>query len=215
MSFGRCGRPVQVERPVELRLELLGLVGTGLAQLLGEPAERLLVAVDQLDLDLAEALGDPLALEHRDAVVDDLGALGQDHLAAGAQAGDGHERRAAEVRGQQVDELCRRAGGRAAELELEPGRVARQLQLPHPGAVLDAMPKRDPVPREAQVGGVVVGRDEDPRRHPATAELGEHEALFRGKLDLALERLLHPGKRTRVSEPPFTDVSNWLTCAGR
>ena len=148
----------------------------------------------QLDLDLAEAPGDPLPLEHGDAVVDDLGALGQDDLAAGAEAGDRHERRAAEERGQQVDELGRRTGGRAAQLELEPGRVARQLQLPQPGAVLDAMPKRDPVAREAQVGGVVVGRDEDPRRHPAAAELGEHEALFRGKLDLALERLLHRGQ---------------------
>ena len=47
------------------------------------------------------------------------------------------------------------AGGRAGgppQLELEPGRVARQLQLPQPGPVLDAMPKRDPVAREAQVG---------------------------------------------------------------
>ena len=127
-------------------------MGTGLAELLGEPAERLLVSVDQLDLDLAKALGDPLAHEHGDAVVDDLGALGQDHLAAGAQAGDGHERRTAEVRDQQVDELCRRTRGRATQLELEPGRVARQLQLPHPGPVLDAMSKRDPVAREAQVG---------------------------------------------------------------
>ena len=105
-------------------------MGTGLAELLGELAERLLVSVDQLDLDLAKALGDPLAHEHRDAVVDDLGPLGEDHLAAGAQAGDGHERRAAEVRGQQVEELCRRSCGRATELELEPGRTARQLQLP-------------------------------------------------------------------------------------
>ena len=45
------------------------------------------------------------------------------------------------------------------------------------------------------------------RRPP---ELGEYEALSRGKLDLALERLLHPGKRTRVG--PFTDVSHGLTC---
>ena len=180
-QLGRCGRPVQVERPVELRLQLAGLVSACLAQLLGQLAQRLLVPVDQLDLDLAEAPGDPLAFEHGDAVVDDLGALGQDHLAAGAQAGDRHERRAAEVRGQQVDELGRRTRRRAAQLELEPGRVARQLQLPHPGAVLDAMPKRDPVPREAQIRGVVVGRDEDARRHPAAAELGEYEALCRGK----------------------------------
>ena len=133
MSFvgsGGSTRARQVERAVELRLELAGLVGTGLAQLLREPAQRLLVAVDQLDLDLAEAARDPLALEHGDAVVDDLGALGEDHLAAGAEPGDRHERRAAQVRRQQVDELGRRTRGRAAQLELEPGRVARQLQLP-------------------------------------------------------------------------------------
>jgi len=63
-----------------------------------------------------------------------------------------------------------------------------------PLSVLDAVPKRDPMAREAQVGSVVVGRDEDPRRHSATAQLGEHEALFRSELDLALERLLHHGQ---------------------
>ena len=91
-QLGRFGRAVQVERPVELRLQLAGLVGAGLAQLLGEPAQRPLVALEQLDLDLPEAAGDPLALEHRDAVVDDLGSPGEDPLATRAQAGDRHER---------------------------------------------------------------------------------------------------------------------------
>ena len=168
-------------------------MGARPAQLLLEPAQRSLVAVEQLDLDLAEAAGDVLALEHGDAVVDDLGAAGADPLAAGAQAGDGDELGAAEV-GAAAGRPSRPAAARAAPRSSSSSRAAsaRQLQLPEPGAVLDAVPERDAVPREAQVGGVVVGGDEDARRQPLAAELGQDESLARGQLDLALERLLHP-----------------------
>ena len=158
--------PRQVERAVELRLQLAGRPGAGPAQLLLELAQRSLVAVEQLDLDLPEAARHVLALEHGDAVVHDLGAAGADPLPAGAQARDGHERGAAEIGRQQGDQLGRGPRRRSRQLELEPGRVTWELQLPEPGAVLDAMAERDAVPREAQVRGVVVGGDEDARRQP-------------------------------------------------
>ena len=168
--------------------------GARLAQLLLEPPQRALVAVEQLDLDLAEPAGDVLALEHGDAVVDDLGAVGEDPLAARAQAGHRDELGAAEVGRQERQHLGRRPGRRARQLELEPRRLARQLQLPEPGPVLDAMPEGDAVPRQPEVLRVVVGGDEDARREARAAELREYEALSGGKLDLALERLLHESK---------------------
>ena len=57
-----------------------------------QPAERLLVAVEQLDLELLEAPRHPLMVEHGDGVVDDLGAVGPDPLAPRAQARDRHQR---------------------------------------------------------------------------------------------------------------------------
>ena len=166
--------------------------GAGPAQLLLELAQRALVAVEQLDLELAEAAGDVLALEHGDAVVHDLGAAGADPLPAGAQARDGDERR---CHGDTP------AAGRPARPAAAPAALpARARDGPRPrgsfscqrpGAVLDAVAERDAVPREPQVRGVVVGGDEDPRRQPLAAELGQDEPLARSQLDLALERLLH------------------------
>ena len=98
-------------------------VRAGLAQLLLESSQHSLVAVEQLDLDLPEAARDPLALEHGDVVVDDLGAADADALAARAQPRDGHERGAAEVGDQKADQLGRWPRGRPGQLELEPCRV--------------------------------------------------------------------------------------------
>ena len=78
---------VQVERLEDLR-PALAVGGAASPQRFLEPAKRLLVAVEQLDLELVEAAGHALVVQDRDRVVDDLGAVGADALAPCAQAGD-------------------------------------------------------------------------------------------------------------------------------
>ena len=184
---------VQVERLEDLR-PAFAVVRPGSAQRLLDPAQRALVAVEQLDLELVEAAGDALVVEDRDRVVDDLGAVGADALAARAQARDRRQRRASQVRHEERDELGRWRQRPAGFLQLEPRRPGRQLQLPEPFSVLDPMAKRDPAPGEPVVGGVVVGRDEEPRLDRLAAELGQREVLAGTKLHFPLERLAdrHP-----------------------
>ncbi len=186
----------EVERPVQLRALRVGGLCARTPQLLLEPAQGALVALEQLDLELAEPSRHALALDHGDVVVDDLGALRAHALAAGAQAGDGHELGSAQVRGHEREHLGGGVSGWAGQLELDPCRAARQFQLPQPGAVLDAVPEGDAVAREPQVSRVVVGGDEHPRRQPLSSQLGQHEPFPGSKLDFAFERLAHLSQRT-------------------
>ena len=70
---------------MELRPQHLLLDRTAPAHVLDETLQILLVAVDELDLDLPEPTDDPLALEHGHAVVDDLGATRTNRLTPRAQ----------------------------------------------------------------------------------------------------------------------------------
>ncbi len=184
------GRDREIERTVELR-PLLSRLGPGSPDLLLEPSQRPLVALEQLDLDLAEPPGNARAVHHGDRVVDDLGPLRAHALAPRLEAGDGNERAVPEVRGEERGHLDRRPCRRPLELELDPRDTPRKLELPDAGAVLDPMPERDAVAREREVGRVVVRRDERPRRERLTAELREDEAGGRVELQLTLDVLLH------------------------
>ena len=123
------GSKVEVERLEDLRARL-AVGSAGAAQRLLDPAQRLLVPFEQLDLELLEAARDPPLVDDRDLVVDDLGALRADARPLRAQPGEGQERLAAEVRGQEREDLLGRSGRRSARLELEPRLALRQLQLP-------------------------------------------------------------------------------------
>jgi len=115
----------EIQRAVELRSQWSASRRAGLAEVLFEPPKRLLVAVHELDLDLPEAARDPLALEHGDVVVHDLGTGCADSFAARSQPSDRHEVAAAQVRLEEHDQLCGRSGRQAGHFELEPRRAAR------------------------------------------------------------------------------------------
>ena len=92
---------------LELEIESLEDLGPGLtvgcpgsAQGLLEAPQRLLVAVEQLHLELLEAARNTLVIEHRDGVVHDLGAVCPHALAMGAETGDRQQRHAAEMTGE-------------------------------------------------------------------------------------------------------------------
>ena len=194
-GVGAGGRNVELERPEELRPELGGRCRTRAAKLLREAAERVLVAADELDLELAEATGDALADEDGDGVLDDLGAVREDSLPPRLQARDRHHLATAEVRDEKPEHLDRRPRGRAGLLELDPRGTTGELQLPEPRTVLHAAPERDPVPCEREVGRVVVGGDERAQRQQLAAELGKHEPRARLELQLPLDGLLHVAER--------------------
>ncbi len=182
----------EVERAEELRALVVAVApGAGSPELRLERDEILLVASDELDLDLVEPPGDPLPLEHRHRVLGHLRTPRADALAPGAQARDRRDRPAAEQRDEQGEHLLRRAGRRAGLLELDPGEALRQLQLPQPRAVLDAMAEGHAVPGEDELLGVVVGRDEGSRWQRMAAELRQHEPLCSRELQLPLDGLLH------------------------
>ena len=118
--LGHIGVEVQVERLEDLR-PALAVGGAGSAQRFLDPAKRLLVAVEQLDLELVEAAGDALVVEDRDRVVDDLGAVGADALAPGAQAGDRLQPRPSQVPGEERQQI---GGRRRRPRRLSPARAA-------------------------------------------------------------------------------------------
>ena len=129
-----------------------------------QPAERLVVASDELDLELAKSPGHSLPFHHRDRVVDDLRAVGSDDLAARSQPGDRDELAAAEIADEQRDELEGRTCGRTGLLELDPvAATLRELELPEPDPALHPVSQGDAVTGEHEVFGVVVRRSEDAR----------------------------------------------------
>ncbi len=186
----------EVERPEELRPRF-AVARPCTAKRLLEAPQRPLVAFDQLHLELVEGPGHLPAVEHRDDVVHDLGAVDAKPVAACAEARDRHESGPANESGQQRDEVRRNRAGRAGLLELPPGVPARQLQLPHAPPVLDAVAERQSAAREPELGRVVVRGDEHARDQGLPAELRHGEALAGGQLHLSLERLAHPGHAVR------------------
>ncbi len=109
------------------------VAGAGLVQAALQDVEQRLVAGDQLHLELPEAVDLARALEDRDPVRGDLGlagAVADAHaVAARAQRGRRSELAAAEVGGEELEELLRRHRT-ALGLDLEPPGRVRQRQLP-------------------------------------------------------------------------------------
>ena len=157
------------------------------AQRLLDPAQRPLVALEQLDLELVERAGHALRVEHRDRVVGDLGARRANALAARAEPGDRDELPAP---GHCREQCASSAGGRPPTLllQLQSCRAVGKLELPEALSVLHAVAEREAAPREPVVGRVVVGRDEDARLDRLAAELGELERVAGGQFQLALDR---------------------------
>ena len=194
----RPGRHLELERAEHLRPQLGGR-RAGAPELLLEPPQGLLVAPDELDLELAEAVITfaPASTETESSTISAPSAAHA--LAPRAEARDRPELATAQEADEQGGELERRPRGRAGLLELDPRRPARELQLPEPVPASTRCLKRDAVPGEHEIRGVVVGRGEAPGRKRLAAELRQDESLVGGELHLALELLLHPASVTRTS----------------
>ena len=164
-----------------------------------EPAQGLLVAVEELHLELAEAPGDVLADQDGDGVVDDLGATRPNALASGAEAGNRLDAAAPEVRREERQHLERRPRRRAALLELDAGRASRELQLPDARPVLDAATERDAMTGEDEVRRVVICRDEHAARERSPPSSGSTNPSPWLELQLPLQRLLHRVERNPES----------------
>ena len=103
----RVERIGEIERAEELR-PALAVEGAGPPERLLEPAQRPLVSLDQLDLELVERARHPLSVEDRDDVVHDLRAVDPQPVAARPQPRHRHEPGAADERGQEVGDVGRR-----------------------------------------------------------------------------------------------------------
>ena len=174
LRLGHIGAEVQVERLEDLRTAL-AVGGAGSAQRFLDAAERLLVSVEQLHLELVEAARDALVVEHSDVVVNDFGTVGTNALAPGAQAGDRRQRRASQVApARRASRLGRGASG-------PPGSPARAAPARAAASVARALfrSRRDgEASRRGGRGdgrGVVIGRDEEPRLDRLAAELRQRE----------------------------------------
>ena len=102
----------EIERPEELRREPV-LRRARSAQHALEAPERSLVAVDELDLDLAKSSSHPLRLEDRDGVLHDLSAVLHHDLTAGTQTRHLDERLFVVEVGHEEGGHLGRAAGRA------------------------------------------------------------------------------------------------------
>ena len=163
------------------RVESLKHLRAGLAvrgacapELLLDPPQRLLVAVEQLDLELLEAAGDTLVVEDGDRVVDDLGAVGSDAFAAGPEPRDRQQHGATKVRDEQFQHVVRwRAGParrpRARAARCPASSFSCQSPFPFSTRCRSVMPRR----AEPVVGRVVVRGDEEARLDRLAAELGQ------------------------------------------
>ena len=196
---------VDVHDAHELRTAV-GPARTKAAQELAEPVEIAFVAVDELDLELAERTRLPLALEHVDGIHRDVGewppVVGD--AVAGAsrpQRGDRRERPMPKVRGKQAPQVVGRTGRAAGRLELLTSVLARELQLPAGEAVLDASAQREPTAQQRLRRRVVVGRSEEARLERLAEIRRQLERRIRVELQLALERHLHPPILEQRSPP--------------
>src|SRR5579864_5103802 len=111
------------------------------------------------------------------------------------------ERPAPLVRTQQDAQTIGRPGRPARLLELEPGPVHGQLQLPDAAPALRPPAQRDAGARERAVGRVVVDRRENARLERLAAEIGEDEPLRRFELAFVLDGRLHGGDDISARPP--------------
>ncbi len=192
-SRRRRGRQIE-------RLEELGppvpIGGAGRAEGLLDLAERGLVPVEQLDLELAETAEHLPAVEQRHGVDDHVGdrARQAPHADAGAARAERRHRGrlvAPCVRGHQLTHLVGGVSGPARHFQLQAGGAPRELELPGTPPPLGATPQRDAGAGQPIVRRVVVRRGEDPGRQPIAGQGGEPEAGADGELQLALEGSLH------------------------
>ena len=138
----------------------------------------------------------------------DLGAVDPKTVPASPQPRDRHELRVVDKGGQQVGDVGGHRPWRAVRLELAACVAARQLELPASSAVLDAITERQAAAGEPMVGGVVVGRDEDPRDDRLTAEVWHREAFARRELHLTLECLPEVGHAHSLARTDGSVVSS-------
>ena len=174
-----------------------------------------------LDLELAEAGGHALAVEHGDLVVGHLAdgpaATVSEHQdpTVGLEPRHRLQGRTPEQAADGAGELGRRGAGRRVDRDLvatqrrASRRRARQLQRPAPrvAALAEAVAECDGGADQAQVGGIEVGGVEALEArlgdgHPVgeVAQVGELEARPGPELDLALE------VRGRVTHWPRPDA---------
>ncbi len=109
-------------------------------------------------------------------------------LSPRSQSRDASRLGAAKVDEEQREELIRRSGRRASDLQLDSSRSGRHLQLPEPGTSFGAMAQRYPGPSQRQLGSVEVRGDEVPIRKLHTVQPGKVEAVGRRELQLSSPR---------------------------
>ncbi len=186
----------------DLRVELqdahhlrfaVGALRPGLPQLAPEPFQVALVAVDQLHLELAEAVGHGTAVKDVDGVERHV----CDSLSAGAdpdpgaprpQRRHGLELGVPQVQLEEGEQLVGRNRRPAERLDLG-ARVlgTRQLQLPARHAVLQTPAQRDPGARQRAQRRVVIGRREQSSAELPALELRQLEVDRRFELQLTFE----------------------------
>ena len=125
-----------------------------------DSAQRALVAVEQLDLDLREGVRHAFPVKDGHRVPHHLGTVDANALASRTEPRDRYEVTTAHERHEQLGQLDRGGVGSAFVLDLDPPCAVGQLQLPGTAAVLVPVSQRDAAPGKAMVGRVVVGRHE-------------------------------------------------------
>jgi hypothetical protein len=156
------------------------------------------VAAEGLGLHLAEPAQDHAPVEHRHLVVDDLRAGEQPGGAGRAQRRYGRERRAAGPGRQQRDDLGRHLAGAAAVPQLLAGVAGLgELHVPARAGLAGAVPHRDAVPSEPQVGGVEISGAQRLRRlRHRPVQFRQHEVVGHGELALDLQHGYSPARRS-------------------
>lgn len=180
----------------------VGVDGTGVAQLLGQPTDGSFVS-QRLDLELAEPGHDPSPLEDGDLVVGHLRKfvvpIGQSP-ASPFRAERGHrvQFRRSRVRRDERPSLCRRVPAQPIEMKL----IAAELAVVRPGRKLEcptrnvlfagAVAECHAVARKPQVRRVEIGRTHieigqrgDFQRSPVERERRQREAAWQCELQLA------------------------------
>ena len=236
-ELGR-GERARPERAHELRCRV-GLARARGAESIDERGQQLVRRLgSDLELDLAEASSDALAVEHRHLVVRDLG----DALPLGSKSAALRRsvwRRATGVnvadRTYARNELERRGrdlGRQAHEVVLGPSEhavlgLAGKLHRPDPTAGLGAIPDARAPTDQTEIGRVPIRRVERDvgaraRRHRRehAIELGEDEPRPGGELRLALDpavrlRAAHARARLSASSCSRRCASLWWTVGTR
>ena len=190
-----AARRREVERLPDPRAAI-ARAGAGRAQLLLEMRyQGVAPGREALDPHLRERTHDQVAVEDVHAVVHDLGgrlaAVVHAHGAAqDVQFGDAPQRLVPQVRAHERGGFGGHRGVVGLPLELETRPARGQLELPDVVSAVRAAPERDAMPREPEVGGVVVGRSQA-LRLDRERQRRQVEACVHRKLEHTLRRLSH------------------------